>query len=160
MATQAAGVVGQPVAVRPSGMRWLGVGALVVVVALVGGLIGWAIAGGVGRMSDESFVDRSMAAWNTNDQAAIVEQYADNAVFDDGTNHKVGAQEIASYVAYLRTLGFVAERTGPTTRYGDYVVTPVRYGANGSWAAGVSVVEVKDGKIMSHWVLELPYRAS
>ena len=53
MATQAAGVIGQPAAVRPSGMRWLGIGALVIVIALVGGTIGWLLAGGVGRMSDD-----------------------------------------------------------------------------------------------------------
>jgi hypothetical protein len=141
-------------------MRWLGIGALVIVIALVGGTIGWLLAGGAGRMSDESFVDRNMAAVSTSDQAAITEVFAANAVFDDGTNRKVGAQEIASYFAYLRTLGFVAERTGPTTSYGSYVITPVRYGANGDWSAGVSIVEVKDGKIVNQWVFELPYQGS
>jgi hypothetical protein len=160
MATQAAGVIGQPTAVRPSGMRWLGIGALVIVIALVGGTIGWLLAGGVGRMSDESLLDRNLAAWSANDQAAIANQYAADAVFDEGSNHMNGTAAIAGYAAELDKLGFVAERTGPATRYGNYIVTPVRWGDGSSWTAGVGVIEVQDGKIVHHWVFELPYRGS
>jgi SnoaL-like domain len=160
MTTQAAGVIGQPAAVRPSGLRWLGVGALVIVIALVGGTLGWLFAGGAGRMSDESLVDRNLAAWSANNQAAITEQYAANAVFDEGSNHMDGAAAIAAYAASLEKLGFIAERTGPATRYGNYIVTPVRWGNGTDWSAGVGVIEVQDGKIVHHWVFGLPYRGS
>jgi len=160
MATQAAGVIGQPTAVRLSGTRLLGIGALVVLIALLGGLIGWAVSGGVTRWNDESFADRSIAAWSSNDQAAIADMYTANAVFDDGTNHLNGATAIATYVASMDKLGFVAERTGPSSRYGNYIVTPVRWGNGTDWSAGVGILEVWGGKIVNHWVLELPYRGS
>ena len=63
-----------------------------------------------------------------------------------------------AYVTYLGTLGFVVERTGPTTRSGDYLITPVRYGRPGDWSYAITLMQVKDGKIVYHtgWTVPAP----
>jgi hypothetical protein len=160
MAVQAAPSVGQPTAVRSGGLRWLGVGGLVVVAALVGGLIGWAAAGGIGPTSDTSFVDRSIAAWSDNDAAQLADLYAPGAVFQDldAGERYAGLERIKEYVASLDPLGFVVERAGPTIRYGDYLVTPVRYGRVGDMSSAISILRVEDGKVTYHtgWTVANP----
>lgn len=158
MATQAMTAAGQPVGVKHVARNWLGVGALVIVAVIVGGLIGWAVSGGPAQMSDNAVVDRNMAAWTANDKAAMADGYAPNAVFQDvdlGDRYE-GVAKIAAYVAYLDGLGFVVERTGATTRYGDWLITPLRYGRPGDWSNAVGVTQVKDGKITYHTAFTLP----
>lgn len=160
MATQTMTAAGQPAAVRQVNRNWLAIGALLIVALIVGGVAGWVVAGGTTGMGDTSLTDASIAAWTDNDQAALDSQYASTAVFQDvngGTNH-AGIDKIKAYVAYLGTLGFVVERTGPTARSGDYVFTPVRYGRPGDWSYAITLMQLKGGKIVYHtgWMVDAP----
>ena len=138
----------------------LRVSALLIVALIVGGLAGWVVAGGITGTGDTSLADASIAAWTDNDQAALDSQYTPTAVFQDvdGGTRYAGIDEIKAYVTYLGTLGFVVERTGPTTRSGDYLITPVRYGRPGDWSYAITLMQVKDGKIVYHtgWTVPAP----
>jgi hypothetical protein len=78
---------------------------------------------------------------------------------DNGERYE-GVAKIAAYVAYLDGLGFVVERTGPTTRYGEYIVMPLRYGRPGDWSSAVGLTRVQDGKITYHTAWTIPSSGS
>jgi ketosteroid isomerase-like protein len=140
-------------------MGWLGIAAIVVAVALIAGLAGFIIGGNqpATTSTDQALVDAVDAAWSTTyDPAKVAAVYAEDAVFHDviAGETSPGLQAIQLKVRdYITNYGFTTSSTSVPVRQGDYVINFVKYGGTtGSASTGISVIQLKDGKIVNHWV--------
>lgn len=148
----------QPTTQRPSRLLlWL---SIVLAVALVA-LATWMVLDRyvfAPPPADEiaTITQESITAWSTGDTEAIMDLYAEDAVFYDGplTGEPMqeGNQAIADYVAYLDGLGWEAEPAGPTTVIDDTAVTVTNFGVPGDKSSVMSMLEVNsDGLIVRQW---------
>jgi ketosteroid isomerase-like protein len=140
-------------------MGRLGIAAIVVAVALIAGLAGFIIGGSqpATTSADQALVDAVDAAWSTTyDPAKVAAVYAEDAVFHDviAGETSPGLQAIQLKVRdYITNYGFRTSSTSVPVRQGDYVITFVKYGGTtGGTSAGISVIQLKDGKVVNHWV--------
>ena len=147
----------QPTTQRPSRLLlWL---SIVLAVALVA-LATWMV---VDRYvfapppADEivTVVDDSIVAWDQGDTEAIMNLYAEDAVFYDGplgTEPIEGSEAIAAYVGSIGDMGFGLERAGPTQVIDDTAVTVTNYGGEDDTSVAMSMIEVdSDGLIVRQW---------
>jgi hypothetical protein len=138
---------------------WLGIGVLVVAVALIAGFGGYFLGNRAATTAspDQALVDNSSAAWSTTyDPAKVAAVYASDAVFHDMISGETltGLEAIQQTVSsYITSYGFRSAATSTPVRQGDYVINFMEYGTDAaSMSTGISVIEVKDGKIVNQWV--------
>lgn len=139
-------------------MGWLGMGALLVVVALVSALVGYLVAENrvISISSDQALVNSMDDAWSTSyDAAKLAAVYAPDAIFYDKLANETSAgltaiQAKASTYAGSR---FVVDATSAPIRHGDFVAVLENYGTNGTATeTALVLLQVKDGKIANQWV--------
>jgi hypothetical protein len=139
-------------------MGWLGIGALVVVVALLAGFGGYFLGNRAATTTspDQALIDDLTAAWSTTyDPAKVAEVYAANAVLHDAVAGETttGLEAIQAKVSEYAGYGFRTVTTSTPVRQGEYVIGFMRYGIDpASLAPGISIMQVKDGKVVNHWV--------
>jgi SnoaL-like domain len=137
---------------------WLGIGALVVVVALLAGLGGYFLGNRAATTTspDQALIDDLTAAWSTTyDPGKVAGVYAANAVMHDAIagETSTGLEAIQAKVSEYAGYGFRTVTTSTPVRQGEYVIGFMRYGTDpGSMLSAISVAQVKDGKIVNHWV--------
>jgi hypothetical protein len=136
-------------------LGWLGLGVLLVVVALLAGAVGYFVAENRPN-SDQALVDDASAAWSTpSDTATLAAIYASDAtVFDTIANETfAGLPAIQARVASLSEFDFSTTPLTAPMRQGDFVAVFERHGTvSGGYAEGLVVYEVQDGKIVNQWV--------
>jgi hypothetical protein len=144
-------------------LGWLGIGAIVVAIALGAGLIGY--YAGTGQTApanpDQALVDQSTAAWSgTYDAAKVAALYATDAVFQDNISGETstGLPAIQAKISnYLTNYHFVTTAMSAPIRAGDKIVMVVNYGPdNAATETGLAVMHLKDGKIVKHTVSPMP----
>jgi hypothetical protein len=137
---------------------WLGIGALVVAVALVAGAAGYLIGGNqpAATSPDQALLDNLDGAWSTTyDPAKLAALYAEDAIFHDNVAGKTstGLEAIKAKVSGYSIWGFTSTSTTAPVRQGNFIANFVRYGTDAAdMSTGLSVVELEDGKIVNHWV--------
>jgi ketosteroid isomerase-like protein len=144
-------------------LGWLGLGVVVIAVALGAGLIGYyagtSKAGPVN--ADQALLDQSTALWSgTYDAAKVAALYATDAVFVDKISDETsaGLPAIQAKISnYLTNYHFVTKTVAGPIRQGDMVVSVVKYGTNNDPSnTGLAVMQVKDGKIVRQTVYPVP----
>ncbi len=144
-------------------LGWLGLGAIVLAVALGAGLIGY-FAGTrqpAASSADQAFSDQAAAAWSgTYDPAKIAAVYAADAVFMDNVagETSTGLEAIQAKASnYLTNYQFVVEVVAAPVRHGDTIVSIVRYGTDNTASnTALGVMQLKDGKIIRHKLYAFP----
>jgi ketosteroid isomerase-like protein len=144
-------------------LGWLGLGAIVIAVALGAGLIGY-YAGTrqpTTGIADQALVDQSISAWSgTYDAAKVAAVYASDAAFVDNIagETSTGLAAIQAKIdTYLTDYSFVTRAAAAPIQLGDTIVSVVNYGTgNAATETAVAVMQVKDGKIIRHTVYPMP----
>jgi hypothetical protein len=138
---------------------WLGIGALVLGVALLAGFAGYFVRDRqtAATSPDQAMLNDLEAAWSTTyDAAKIAALYAPDAVMHDTVagETSTGLAAIQAKASnYISNYGFKVVSTSAPIRQGNYIVNFVSFGTNsGGMSPGIGVLEVKDGKIVNHWV--------
>ena len=143
-------------------LGWFGAAALVVIVALVAGGLGYLAS--ENRWNpvdpDHALVNDSTAVWGAPyDEAKVAAIYAQDAVIHDtiagGTTS--GLPAIKALIAgYIKDMDFKVWPVGDSVRSGDYVATFVDYGtattAADQRAHALTLMQVKDGKVQNQWL--------
>lgn len=139
----------------------LGIAALVVIVALVAGLVGYLISENQGSPvnPDQALVNDHAAAVSsaTTDPAKIAAIYATDATIHDmvaGTTYS-GIEAIQATIASY-PVGFTVTPASDPVRNGDMVAVFTTYGEETTPEAelGLALVlmQVEDGKIQNQWM--------
>jgi len=138
---------------------WLGIGALVLLVALVAGFAGYFIRDrqAVTSSPDQAVMNDLDAAWSTTyDAAKFAALYAPDAVMHDTIANETssGLAAIQAKASnYISNYGFKVKSTSAPVRQGNYIVTFATFSsAVDGETRGIGVFEMKDGKIINHWV--------
>ena len=142
-------------------LGWLGLGVLLVVVALLAGLVGYAVAQNVTPANpDQALVDDLSAAWSSPyDAAAFAALYAPDATFHDmlANETSTGLEAIQAKASAYAAADFITTATSTPTRQGDYVAVFEKHGSGGQTAeAGLLVMQMQDGKVLNQWVYPAP----
>ena len=143
-------------------LGWMGIGGLAVVVALVGGLVGYYIKANQSAPAnpDQALANDLAAAWSTTyDTAKVVPLYTSNATFHDMIVNETttGLANIQAKVSAYIAQGFNVTNTSAPIREGDFVAWFGTYESTGQAAAPVlNVVSLSDGKIVDQWVYPAP----
>ncbi len=97
---------------------------------------------------------------NPYDAAKVAALYAPTAVLHEMTNANLtstGLEAIQARVKLLAAEGFKALVTSAPIRQDNFVAVFSKFGAGGSLAGrGLVVYELKDGKVLNHWVYQEP----
>ena len=143
-------------------LGWLGVAVLVVIVAVVAGLVGYAISANQATTAnpDQALANDSTAVWGSPyDAAKIASVYASNAVIYDTIAGEtvVGLPAIQARVAgYIKDLDFKVMPVSEPIRQGENVALFVDYGtataSAGEFAHALTLMQVKDGKVQNQWI--------
>jgi hypothetical protein len=144
-------------------LGWLGLGAIIIAVALGAGLIGY-YAGTrqpVAGIADQALVDQSIAVWSgTYDPAKVAAVYASDAAFVDNIAGETssGLSAIQAKIdSYLTDYQFITKAAAAPIQYDDTIVSIVNYGTgNTTTDTALAVIRIKDGKIIRHTVYPLP----
>jgi len=138
---------------------WLGIGVVIVAVAVVAGLLGYLVSDRqMVPNADQALMADVSAAWTgTYDAATLASLYATDAILHDEiagvTSTGLGQiQEKAR--SYIEGSGFTVRPTSEAIRQGAFVAQFMEYGASGeTLGKGVALLRLADdGKIQEHWV--------
>jgi len=154
--------VGTPPAKQPSTpsqhthvVRWL-VLAVVLLSAAVIALGAWVVVDQAGTTGNDSqaLVDDLANAWSSYDAKAITTLYAPNAVITnpDGSVF-VGIDSILGALRAYKLQGFTVEPVGKVAVNGEYTATFFRISDGTEVLEVLSLLQVRDGKIVRHWDL-------
>ena len=139
-------------------LGWLGIGALLVVVALLSALVGYLVAENrvISINSDQALIDQANTAWSgPYDAAKIAAVYAPDAIFYDkiANETSAGLEAIQAKAATYAGVGFTTALLTKPVRTGDFVAAFAKYGTNlQATDTALILMQVKDGKIANQWV--------
>jgi ketosteroid isomerase-like protein len=105
-------------------------------------------------VTDEVLMDELAALWShPYDSAAVAALYAPDAVFHDNVAGETttGLDGIGAKVKRYADLGFQVENTSDPIRQDDGIAVFQRFGAGDDTSPGLSVVEIRDGKVQAMW---------
>jgi len=109
---------------------------------------------------DEALVSDVAAVWsNPFDDAKVTALYAPDAVIHDqisGSASATGLDEIRATIRGFSYKPFKVKNTSAPIRQGNYVAVFHLYGSPEAAFPGLAVLELKDGKIVNHWLYSTP----
>ena len=137
-----------------SHLNVLGIGVLVIAVALIAGAAGFLIRQNqIPTNPDSALVNQISTVWsNGNDQGAMASLYASDAIFHDQTTNgaAVGLQAIQWYIGKSAASGTIVTPISDPVRSGDFVSYWVRVQNGATSADMLTAYELnKDGKIQN-----------
>jgi hypothetical protein len=105
---------------------------------------------------DEAIMDDVAAVWsNPYDPAAVAALYATDAVIHDeisGSASATGLEAIQARVKEFAAKPFEVRNTSASIRQGNYVAVFHLYGSPEAAFPGLTVLELKDGKVVNQWM--------
>jgi ketosteroid isomerase-like protein len=105
---------------------------------------------------DEAIMDDVAVVWsNPYDAARVAALYATDAVIHDeisGSASATGLEAIQARVKEFAAKPFEVKNTSASIRQGNYVAVFHLYGSPEAAFPGLTVLELKDGKIVSQWM--------
>ncbi|MDQ1323600.1 MAG: hypothetical protein QG587_935 [Chloroflexota bacterium] len=108
---------------------------------------------------DVAFLDALDAVWSSPyDEAAVAALYAPDATFYSMVANETmeGLKEIQATIKEHAALNFRATTTSAPIRQDDFVAYFIKFGPDPDKYPGLSVLELKDGMILNHWVYPAP----
>ena len=108
---------------------------------------------------DVAFLDALDAVWSSPyDEAAVAALYAPDSVFHDmvANETSTGLEEIQAKIKDAAAMSFRATTTSAPIRQGNFVAYFIKFGPDPDTYPGLSVLELKDGMVLNHWVYPAP----